>query len=420
MEATRRNRDLLAYLIAFSTLLFVRVARAEYTAQLSKQEASTFVSITRVGKIKVGCLQQRSRQLAGGLSGRLFSTEGRRLSSSRTLQARINVEIRRTRALCKKTPRATLPPSAPVDQALPGLKSWEANMVSFGRHHCDHLNDPHLTNDERLSATYYDAQWIYYQIADYTQDAIWYQCAEKAEKVYRDSYAAPAGGRVAGYWNFTHGLTQSFLRTGDVNSKSIAISISLNGAYARDNTSLSETADVSLSREVAYAIHSYLNAELLGQPRRPRLLTLVNQALGHAERWANDNTISMRSFMVGLTAHALISYTETTNDNRILPSLIKTLERLWNVNWVAQRRAFKYETVGDSTPAADLNLLIAPAYAWVYHRTGDKRWADRADEIFKGGIEGAYLANPKQFNQNYRWSFDYVRWRSSASGKSTR
>lgn len=293
-------------------------------------------------------------------------------------------------------------------------------MVSFGAKHCERLGDLSLSFDERLSSTYYDAQWIYYQIADYTKDDRWYGCAEKAERIYRDAYAAPAGGRVAGYWNFTHGLTHSYLRTGDVASKNMAISISLNGAYARDNTPLYETADVSLSREVAYALHSYLNAELLGHPRRPRLITLANQALGHCDRWAGDPAVSMRSFMVGLTAHALIAFTETTNDGRVLPALMKTLERLWAVNWVPHRRAFKYETIGDTNPAADLNLLIAPAYAWIYHRTGDRKWAERADEIFRGGVEGAYLSNQKQFNQNYRWSFDYVRWRSAPMAKSTR
>jgi hypothetical protein len=55
-------------------------------------------------------------------------------------------------------------------------------------------------------------------------------------------------------------------------------------------------------------------------------------------------------------------------------------------------------------------LLIAPAYSWVWTQTGDPKWRDRADAIFAGGVAGAFLGNPKQFNQSYRWSFDYVRW----------
>jgi hypothetical protein len=62
--------------------------------------------------------------------------------------------------------------------------------------------------------------------------------------------------------------------------------------------------------------------------------------------------------------------------------------------------------------APDLNLLIAPAYAWLYSRTGDTTYRDRGDQIFAGGVKGAWLDGSKVFNQNYMWSFDYVKWRS--------
>ena len=29
----------------------------------------------------------------------------------------------------------------------------------------------------------------------------------------------------------------------------------------------------------------------------------------------------------------------------------------------------------------------------------------------EGGVEGAWLDQGKQFSQNYRWSFDFVKWR---------
>ena len=62
--------------------------------------------------------------------------------------------------------------------------------------------------------------------------------------------------------------------------------------------------------------------------------------------------------------------------------------------------------------APDLNLLIAPAFAWLYQRTGDTTYRDRGDQIFAGGVKGAYLDGAKQFNQSYMWSFDFVKWRS--------
>jgi hypothetical protein len=43
--------------------------------------------------------------------------------------------------------------------------------------------------------------------------------------------------------------------------------------------------------------------------------------------------------------------------------------------------------------------------------TGDPVYQERGDLIFEGGVEGAWLDQGKQFSQNYRWSFDFVKWR---------
>ena len=42
--------------------------------------------------------------------------------------------------------------------------------------------------------------------------------------------------------------------------------------------------------------------------------------------------------------------------------------------------------------------------------TGDVKYLERGDEIFNGGVAGAYLGGGKQFSQQYRWSFDFVKW----------
>ena len=67
---------------------------------------------------------------------------------------------------------------------------------------------------------------------------------------------------------------------------------------------------------------------------------------------------------------------------------------------------------GGQEPAADVNLMIAPAYAWLYNETKDPKWRDRADALFMGGVMKACLScGTKQFNENYRWSFAYLAWR---------
>ena len=62
----------------------------------------------------------------------------------------------------------------------------------------------------------------------------------------------------------------------------------------------------------------------------------------------------------------------------------------------------------------NLNLLIAPVYAWLYMRTADTIYRDRGDKVFAGGVKKAWLHGDKQFKQNYHWSFDYVKWRKEA------
>jgi hypothetical protein len=190
----------------------------------------------------------------------------------------------------------------------------------------------------------------------------------------------------------------------------------------------------SRSREVAYAIRAHLNAEKLGAAPRPRTESLVDLALGHIDQWfisktyrvepgsdpAPEGMYYVQPFMVGLTTEALIMWEEKTGDSRVVPAIQVALDWLWDNAWVAEDEAFWYENwVADpSMPfpakagAPDLNLLIAPAYAWLYKKTCDPVLLERADQLFSGGVAGAYLADGKHFNQNYCWSFTYVKLRS--------
>jgi hypothetical protein len=295
--------------------------------------------------------------------------------------------------------------------------TWVSNMTTYGRQWCEPIND-----------VYYDAERIYFQIADFTGDTYFSNtCAQRAEVVYRDNYVLAVScyggvvGCVPGYWNFTHGLTMDYFRTGDATSRYAAIQLSYNAMYARD-TALSESAGFQYSREVAYAIESYINAESLGEPRRTRLEQLFEQALGHLDQWFVSRTATwIQPFMVGLTAEALIMYyNQVSQDPRILTMLTTAADYLWANVWDNGSQSFFYSdraytwqgNSGDRTPAPDLNNLIAPLYAWIYLKTGNTSYRDKADTIFIGGVNGAAVYwNGKIFNQNYRWTFDYLRWR---------
>ncbi len=314
---------------------------------------------------------------------------------------------------------------------IPQLNQWETNITTYGTALCQTLLNAtngadNATNyDTRYRGIYYDGERIYYQIADYTNNpTVWNSCADLAERFYRDRFLVNNGSAAQGWNIFPHGLYIDYLRTGDTVSRQYAIDLSYNAAFASAGTPLSWTADTQSSREVAYNIESFLVSEELGELRRARLADFVNQALGHIDQWFVSRTaIYVRPFMVGLTAEALIQYYEKTGDQRIPPAIQTAMDWLWQNTWLPQSGSFMYtdrdatniDGSGDMGPAPVLNLLIAPAYSWLYKHTGDTKYRDQSDQIFAGGVNQAssFLSTTdgKFFNQNYRWSFDYIKWR---------
>lgn len=314
-------------------------------------------------------------------------------------------------------------PTYADDTPIPLLSAWESNMTTFGRQICNKLVPGAEDWSLQFGDVYYDGERVYYQIATYTGDPTWKYCAGLAESIYRDGYVIPNNGKLAGYDDFTSGLLMDYERTGDTTSRDTVVLISQNASFASDGTPLEWTADTSSSREVAYVIMAYLNAESAGAPRRARLADMVNQSLGHIDQWFVSKTAPyVRPFMVGITMQALIQAYGVTHDSRI-PNAVKTaLDGLMPGMWLPDSKCFKYTNVvaadgtGDMSPAPDLNLVIAPAYAWMYYVTGDTKYRDLGDQIFAGGVANAqnWLYLGKQFDQSYWWSPAYVTWRRAA------
>jgi hypothetical protein len=312
-------------------------------------------------------------------------------------------------------------PTYADDTPIPLLSAWESNMTTFGRQICNKLVPGAEDWSSQFGDVYYDGERVYYQIATYTGDPTWKYCAGLAESIYRDGYVIPNNGKLAGYDDFTSGLLMDYERTGDTTSRDTVVLISQNASFASDGTPLEWTADVASSREVAYVIMAYLNAESAGAPRRARLADMVNQSLGHIDQWFVSKTAPyVRPFMVGITVQALIQAYDATQDSRI-PNAVKTaLDGLWPSMWLPNSQCFKYTNVDTSSggmdPSPDLNLVIAPAYAWMYYMTGETKYRDRGDQIFAGGVANAqtWLYLGKQFDQSYWWSPAYVTWRKAA------
>jgi hypothetical protein len=338
---------------------------------------------------------------------------GKPLSSSATLFS-ISVLMLSTVAC------ASMQPGTP-----PGISRWESRMTDYGEKYCREIQDGTTSGEKKLADTYYDAERIYYLIADYTGDRRWMACAQAAEQAYRDGYLFRHNGKLPGFWVFPHGLLMDYQRTQDVRSKEALLLMAQNAAFANVGGYPEEwVVGAESSREVAYNLQLKLLAREVGAPYGEHVTYFANLALGHIDQWFISGTAKyIQPFMVGLTAEALIAYHARTSDPRVLPAIRTAMDRLWDQLWIPREEAFLYidrpvESAGGQgaiQPAPDLNLLIAPAFAWLYMQTGDAKYMERGDQIFYGGARLAAVDfGAKQFNQNYRWSFDYLKWRKEA------
>jgi hypothetical protein len=322
-------------------------------------------------------------------------------------------------------------------------------MLTFGERQCHYFRQPGWEGGH--GDTYYDGARVFYQIADYLGDpkyngTPWVQCAQLAAVKYRDQVLSDKG--AAPWNNFSSGPRMYNQRAGDLLSKQ-TVHLLATSAFAADSTRTGGGFNpdygsrYDMAREIAYAIKNHLDDEALGAPHRARFNELVNHAIKHYDQWfvskqaqtnpipSQDGPIGIQPFMVGLNMQALIAYYEKYQDPRI-PSLIRlATDELYKLAWRPTGGGFYYNSgIGTGADQAEpgLNLLIAPAYAWMYKMTGETMYRDRGDEIFAAGVhythcasspdstcpgvtKGGYLWSGKQFNQQYVWSIDYVRWR---------
>ena len=291
-------------------------------------------------------------------------------------------------------------------------------MKSFGQSFCNNKN---ITTQGTYEANiwFYDGIRVYYQIDDYytkkgyhinSGGIPWNDCAGYVEGVYKPYVL---NNTITGWRAFPHGLYMDYQRNHDENSKSAAILLATTSSYAWKGGDVIYGSN-GLHRETAYLVNAYRIAGLLGSPNPTLYARSVDFLLGAIDQEFVSNTDPyLKPFMVGLMMEALIQYYDETKDPRVPPAIKSAADGLWSRAWMPDSNAFYYESTATPLAAApDLNLLIAPAYAWLYKMTGDPVYQQRGDLIFQSGVNGAWLGDGKHFSQNYRWSFDYVTWRS--------
>jgi hypothetical protein len=292
---------------------------------------------------------------------------------------------------------------------------------------------------------FYDGVLVYQQIGNYQNNpAKWAQAVANVMQVYRDGYLLPNNGALQGYMIFTEGLYRDYIATGTAADLTAIDDVDLNSSYAQSaGGAFSSTV---YQREAVYMLEADLWASKLNNPvkySQPASYWLqydVAHVLGMIDQQCGQTpTQPYEYFMAGLQAEALIKYYINTGSTDVrIPAAVKQLaDCIWSSGWGATADdllAFPYNSnfaeygvtlvASGGYGGAELNLLVAPMYAWLYKMTGNTTYQTEGDAIWQsgvlmadgGGVPGTigWTGNGgKQFSQNYRWSFDYVNWRST-------
>jgi Purple acid Phosphatase, N-terminal domain len=324
-----------------------------------------------------------------------------------------------------KTPIPSVPPMDPT-----ALARWQTRMTTDGLTFC--VPGEFMSFGYEGQIWYYDGGRSYLQIGDYTGNKTqWFPCAENILNQMADRNI-PSGMR--GYEMTPHGLAMAYWRFGDQHAKA-----ALNNMFG------TPSGHWQLIRETAYAIDAGVKkAQVNNTPLDGRTLQDLDWGLADFDQLFRSNQNQLNQpFYDGIMAEALIDYyeytvTQGTPDYRIPPAIKQMMDWLWNNAVVTNPsdplyghteyttlgfHGYTLEPHGVTTVLrlgaiySNLNDLFSPAWAWYWNLTGQSKYQQQGDVLFNHALDddASGIYNGKQFNQHYKWSFDYLHYRSSAT-----
>jgi len=210
--------------------------------------------------------------------------------------------------------------------------------------------------------------------------------------------------------------------------------------------------DVGLERELNFTTEALIAANKAGDSNVNSLIPVgIDYILADVDQIVNAG-VSHEPFIDGTLADTLIHYyiDNGSTDVRIPPAIKALADHLWVDYWIPgvcsgsnqtftgcfaysagmRHMGIDYSEIAGTGNSANLNLLIAPMYAWLFKMTGNGTipgsdgaqcrgtpgqpctYQQAGDVIFQKGFSQSDYFSPKDWAQNYRWSFDYVTWRS--------
>ncbi|HET6680183.1 MAG TPA: Ig-like domain-containing protein [Gemmatimonadaceae bacterium] len=298
---------------------------------------------------------------------------------------------------------------------------YENDFVKFADYHWALSGASWLEN-------YYDRALIYYAFWVRSGNPEYFRRASLLAVNYRRDYLEKNNYGSSPHWSQLEGLEQHYLLTGDEASRTaVGRTAQVMSGY---HTSLNDLTKTWLENRIqARVLQSYLLAWRIQAPgdnwasRLDDGLTRVlstQRADGSYGPFPNTCNGSL-NYMTGLLNDIMIKYyRQYKADSRIPGAIGKSLDYLWT-QWIPTSNAFKYISVqcvnvsgmnvGGPTPAPDLNNFFVTGYSWYGRISGDATYSQRAEVIFNGGVNQAFLNGTKQFNENYSASFRFLDFR---------
>jgi len=345
----------------------------------------------------------------------------------------------------------------PVSNPQSAYDAWHLTQV---KRTVDGFNaDPNATNPTAAVGTVMD--WNYYDLAlscyllyARTGDPTWRTAGQKVAVTWRGfELVRNIPGYLAGNYSLQYppsramsslGVAAHAADTGDTVSRNTVHQMAL---ISERQWPVFDGRNGDM-REAGYSLMASVASTLLGDDHRAGALKNLNSFLSGQKsdgRWENIDTGSQvpaiyytLNFMMGLAMEALIMYDRVIGDTRIVPSLQAATSYLWNTQWVPvvpnsspQFGAFQYANINSGTvsqtPYANLSGLIAPAWGYLYAKTGNAAYKTQGDVILAGmvaggaqpAVAGAGIYNSKQSNQEFRSSPRYLGWTAGQPAATT-
>jgi hypothetical protein len=308
----------------------------------------------------------------------------------------------------------------------------------FARHEAQFVEfaAEHMARDgaKWQNANYYDRAKIFYVYFARTGNEKYLKWANAIALDYRENFIEANKYGPSAHWSQMSGLYLHFLATGDPASRVAIVKVGelFSLPYYLKNLGdiTAETDNRIQARTILALLYAYrvekmedgapqkARAKIWAQRLREALTRIIaSQGSDGAYRFARVQCGHNKPYMVGLLNDALIEYYDLFDKDPRIPRLIDAAVRyLWEKDWDEASQSFVYldGACGEDgpTPAPDLNGLIVGAFGFLFRLTGDETYRTRGDAVFAGGVNGAWLAGPKVFNQSYYSAYRYPAYRA--------